>query len=632
MPVGRRRHGGGRGLVLALGLTLLATGGVLVHQPGSAAAAAARPAEEPATELSAGVASALAATSGEPVEVVAERTEYSRTMANPDGTYTLTQSTTPQYARAEDGTWRAVDVTLERRADGTVGPKAAAVDLTFSGGGSGKDLVRLDSPRGAVELGWPGTLPVPRLDGATATYPEVYKGVDLQLTATAEGYREVLVVKSAEAAANPQLDKVELTATGKGLRVLPGGGGGLRAVDQNGNTVFSGPSGLMWDSAGGTGTGTGAEPQLLRAQDAGSSADQDEPAAPAKGDVTAELPVQVAEDSIAVRPDPALLRGPDTVYPVYIDPSLGLGVSERTVLSSDGDRFWNFTGDYGVGRCYRVGPYYCDADHTNRMYFEFSPAKLTGKYVIDATFRAYETWSFSCSPHWLDLWRTDNISESTRWPGPSQLDLMGDRNVSAGRGTACSPEQPDRWIEFNDSPRKSYENLTQTVRNFADGRFSRLTLMLRAKDESNADAWKRFKENAELKVVYVLKPGAVTDDGVIPGNGTMQGCSTSDATPVVATRLDPILQARLQTGVAPAVYEERGSLKARFHVQKKSGGSWYDHATYAEPATGYYVDDSLAKRRLAGGVDGTLYRVRSLTQSYWTYEGVTTAINSPYKR
>ncbi|WP_258177231.1 LamG-like jellyroll fold domain-containing protein [Streptomyces solincola] len=342
--------------------------------------------------------------------------------------------------------------------------------------------------------------------------------------------------------------------------------------------------------------------------------------------------MHVEEGTISVVPDPRLLRGPDTVYPVYIDPTLGLGVSERSVLSSDGDRWWNFNGDHGVGRCYRVGPYYCDADHTNRMYFEFAPTRLAGKHVIDATFRAYETWSFSCSPHNLQLWRTDNISEGTRWPGPAKLDLMRDRSVSAGRGDHCTPEQPGRWIEFNDASAESDENLTPTVRNFADGRFSRLTLMLQAADESNADAWKRFDDNAELKVVYVLKPGAVTDDGVIPGNGTVQGCSTSDATPVVATRLDPLLQARVQTSVKPAGTEERGSLRAHFWVERKMpDGSWSD-SRYNVPSTGYYIDDTIARQRLTGGVDGALYRVRSLTQTFWTYEGATTAMSSGYRR
>ncbi|WJY55094.1 LamG domain-containing protein (plasmid) [Streptomyces chengbuensis] len=607
-----------------------------VLQPLAGQASAQQPAAAP---MSAQSASALAAETGEPVEVVSERSEYTRTEANPDGTFTLTQSTTPQRVKADDGSWRDVDVTLERRPDGTVGPKAAVVDLSFSGDGTGKDMIRLAAPQGSVTLGWPDQLPQPMLEGPTATYPEVFKGVDLQLTATAEGYREVLVVKTAEAAANPELNEVALTARGDGLTVAPGAGGGLRAIDEDGNTVFKGPAGLMWDSAGDADE-TGARTQLMRNT---SSANTGEPAAseaseaaaPDKGDVSAVLPVHVSDGEIAVKPDLDVLRGEGTVYPVYIDPSMGLGVSERTVLSSDGDTFYDFSGDLGVGRCYRVGPYYCDADHTNRMYFEFSPSKLVGKYVIDATFRAYETWSFSCSAHWVDLWRTNNISSATRWPGPTQLDLMGDRQVSAGRGDHCSPEQPDKWIEFNDSASETDENLTKTVRTFADGNFSRLTLMLRAKDEGNADAWKRFKENAELKVVYVIKPGLVSNDGVIPGNGTVERCSTSDATPIIATRSDPMLQARAQTAVQPANDEERGSLRVHYWVERKlPGGTWTADppVQFNVPSTGYLVDDAFARQRLANGVDGALYRVRSLVQTFWTYEGVTTAISSGYKR
>ncbi|WP_406730119.1 LamG domain-containing protein [Streptomyces sp. NBC_01794] len=604
-----------------------------VLQPLAGQATAQAPAGAPASS-SAQSAAALAVATGEPVEVVSERSEYTRTEANPDGTFTLTQSTLPQRVKGDDGSWRDVDTTLVRRSDGSVGPKASVVDLSFSGGGSGKNLIRLAAPQGSVNLGWPDQLPEPTLAGATATYPEVFKGVDLQVTATAEGYREVLVVKSAEAAANPQLNEVELTATGNGLTIAPGAGGGLRAFDGDGNTVFKGPAGLMWDSAG----DAGVQPQLLRSSAAaGEPAEGDVPEAlsPDKGDASAVLPVQVTDGEVAVTPDLEVLRGEDTVYPVYIDPSMGLGVSERTVLSSDGDKFWNFTGDLGVGNCSHLGPWYCGTDYTNRMYFEFAPTKLVGKYVIDATFRAYETWSFSCSAHDVDLWRTNNISSATNWPGPSQLDLMVDRSVSAGRGDNCSPDQPDSWIEFNDSASETDENLTKTVRSFADGNFSRLTLMLRAKNENDPDAWKRFKENAELQVVYVLKPGAVTDDGVIPGNGIVQGCSTSDSTPVVATRSDPMLQARAQTAVKPVGDDDQGSLKVHFWVERKlPGGTWTtDPAVqFNVPSTGYIVDDALARQRLANGVDGALYRVRSLVQTFWTYEGVTTAISSGYKR
>ncbi|MFD7612047.1 LamG domain-containing protein [Streptomyces sp. NPDC059828] len=619
--------------------------GTASAQPASAAATAA-----PAAPTSAQGASALAVRSGQPVEVVSERSEYTRTEANPDGTFTITQSTAPQRAKDGNGNWRDVDVTLVRRPDGTIGPKASVVDLSFSGGSDGKDMIRLAGDQGSVTLGWPERLPRPTLDGPTATYPEVFDGVDLQLTATAEGYREVLVVKSAQAAANPELNTVELTATGDGLRVAPAPGGGLRALDENGNTVFHGPAGLMWDSAGGSdGTGdSGVQPQMLRravtaagpaattqgpSPEAGAgpadAASSPEAASPDKGDTTAVLPVQVSSGQVAVTPDMDVLRGEDTVYPVYIDPSMGLGVSERTVLSSDGDTFWNFNGDYGVGNCNRVGPWYCGSNYTNRMYFEFAPTKLAGKYVIDATFRAYETWSFSCTPQWVDLWRTDNISSSTDWPGPDQLDLMVDRQISAGRGDACDPDQPDSWIDFHDAGSESDENLTKTVRSFADGNFSRLTLMLRAKDEGNPDAWKRFEDNAELKVVYALKPGVPTYIGVIPGSGTVPGCGTTEATAETATREDPYLQAMAQTAVTPASWDERGSLRVYHHAEKKqNNGTWATAWEAEDPPTGYQIDNYLSKRRMNPAVDGSMYRVKFWTKSFWTYNGKLNGLSS----
>ncbi|WP_374983129.1 hypothetical protein [Streptomyces fradiae] len=199
---------------MALGLAVVATGNTFVY-PADDAVAASGPPQRSGAAASASDASALAAETGEPVEVVAERTEYTTTTANPDGTYTLTQSTTPQRVRGHDGSWRSVDVTLERRPDGTVGPKAAVADVAFSGGGD-ENLLRLGARQGgAVTLRWQRPLPQPVLDGATATYAEVFPGTDLQLTATAEGYREVLVVKTPEAAANPELQSIALDSRSK---------------------------------------------------------------------------------------------------------------------------------------------------------------------------------------------------------------------------------------------------------------------------------------------------------------------------------------------------------------------------------------------------------------------------------
>jgi hypothetical protein len=572
---------------------------------------------------------AQAKASGKPVEVTADRSEYSTTQANPDGTFTLTQSNTPQRVKREDGNWGAIDPTLEHRSDGRITPKGTVVDLSFSGGGSGADMLRLGKGGRSITLGWADALPEPTLDGATATYPNVLDGVDLQLTATAEGYREVLVVKTPEAAQNPALEQVELTASGDGLAVVPGAGGGLRAVDEDGNALFRGPAGQMWDSAGDT--EPGQQTQLMTATGAGTSeAPEEDPSHPGDGDASAVLPVKVDNDTVAVQPDLELLRGKDTVYPVYIDPSVGLGAQERTKISSDGDKFWMFDGDKGVGKCGTADGYTCGGGYVDRMYFEFAPTKLAGKHVLDATFRARETWSFNCDPHWVDLERTDNISEGTRWPGPSQLDQMGDQYVSAGRGALCSPDQPDAWIEFNDNPSESDENLKNTVRSFADGKISRLTLMLRAKDEGDPRAWKRFDDNAELQVIFAYKPGVPTDVGIIPGDGTTAYCKKSSSDPLIVTRKDPIAQARVQTQVESNKGAEEGSLQAEYVVERGDDAAWHQVWTGHMPDTGWHPDGTLEKLRMSERADGGLYRYKARTQSHWSYAGKAGDLFSSY--
>ncbi|MEU6120396.1 LamG-like jellyroll fold domain-containing protein [Streptomyces sp. NPDC047123] len=581
-------------------------------------------------------ASERAVASGEPVEVTAERSEYTTTMANPDGTFVITQATEPQRARTEGGEWQDIDVTLEKRSDGRVGPKSAVVDLSFSGGGEGSGLLKVSHEGQGLRLGWPTALPAPTLEGATATYTGVpVKGVDLQLTATAEGYHEVLVVKTSEAAASPELEEIKLTASGDGLSLTPGEGGGLRAVDADGNPVFRGPAGQMWDSAGAAApqptprSRTAAKPQLGL-----DVTTPENPTQPGEGNTNAELPVAVGDGAVSVSPDLELLRGKDTVYPVYIDPSVGLGKSEWTKLSSDGDRFWKFSEPKGVGRCGIADGYYCSTNgYTDRMYFQFGPSKLAGKQVLDATFRAYETWSFNCTPYWVDLERTDNIKEGTRWPGPKQLDQMGDRYVSAGRGDLCSPDQPNSWIEFNDNPDEKDENLTSTVRALADGKMSRLTLMLRAKDESQPRAWKRFDSNAELKVWYVHQPGVPTSVGAIPGTGNKAYCYAASK-PLTVTTAYPTVQARVQTKVEQHQGEEEGYLQAEFVMQRSStdttSGSWSQVWSDYKPDSGWDPDGTLETVKTDKRADGGLYRFRARTQSHWKYNNKDGDLYSPY--
>ncbi|MFE2067302.1 hypothetical protein ACFXDH_33815 [Streptomyces sp. NPDC059467] len=81
--------------------------------------------------------------------------------------------------------------------------------MSFSGGGDSA-FATIEKDGRSLALDWPGRLPKPKLDGSTATYPNVLDGVDLKVTASAEGFSHVLVVKNAKAAADPEPAKLRL--------------------------------------------------------------------------------------------------------------------------------------------------------------------------------------------------------------------------------------------------------------------------------------------------------------------------------------------------------------------------------------------------------------------------------------
>lgn len=190
---------------------------------GSAPAASAAAAEDPAPLTEAQRALASAKDSGEQVEVAGERSERTTVYANPDGfTFTLEESVVPVRVAKSGGGWQAPDPTLKRNPDGTVAPKAAAVEMEFSAGGADSPLVRIEERGRSLELGWPGTLPAPELDGASALYRDVKDGVDLKVTASTEGFRHVLIVKTPQAAARSDLKQIDYSLKADGLKIVKG--------------------------------------------------------------------------------------------------------------------------------------------------------------------------------------------------------------------------------------------------------------------------------------------------------------------------------------------------------------------------------------------------------------------------
>jgi hypothetical protein len=229
---------------LVLTVALVVGGGTFVSMP-QPATASPRPSCV-AEAVDEAAAQRVAATCGKSVEILAERTEVSQTWANIDGSQTVEIATEPVRVR-KGSSWVPVNTRLKATADGIV-PRASALPISFSAGGNGP-LATLRDGSKKLAVSFPGALPKPELAGDTATYRDVYPGVDLKVTAQSVGFTEELVVRTREAARSPKLASLKFGLTTKGVKVAADATGALRANDGRGRAVFTSPAPFMWDSS-----------------------------------------------------------------------------------------------------------------------------------------------------------------------------------------------------------------------------------------------------------------------------------------------------------------------------------------------------------------------------------------------
>lgn len=484
---------------LAIGVTPgagLAVAGQAAAVPPVKAVASAKSTEAGAqrSALTQSAAARVASGTGRKVEVTSLRTESSETYAMPGGGLETDQHLRPVRARV-GGVWKAIDNTLVKRPDGTVGPAVAAVGMTLSGGGSGP-LVTLERAGRKLSYTWRSALPVPTLSGDTATYKDVLPGVDLQMRADVDGFHELVVVNSADAARNPALKRLAFGVRARGLAVSRTKDGGLEATDTaGGGVVFAAPKPIMWDSGtAGSGTGAGAAARSAAAEVAAAD--------PRRGptDTSRVAPIAAAVDSkssqLTLTPDQSLLTGAATSYPLYIDP--------QTYTPKAGDwtmvsKYWasspqyrfNGDSDEGVGYC---GWYYCAPNDTKRLFYSFPTSKFAGKSILSATFIGHETWSASCSDRPVELWRTKGFTSGTTWNSSADNWLARLDTVNTANGySGCAASD----VEFD---------ATSGVKYAASHNSSSTTFGLRASDESDAYGWKRFSDDAYLRVHYNAPP------------------------------------------------------------------------------------------------------------------------------
>jgi hypothetical protein len=353
-----------------------------------------------------------AESTGRAVPVAADTTQTSVTVAKPDGKFVMTTSVLPERVR-QGGTWVPVSAALRRIAGG-YRPAATPSGLVLSAGGEGPLAVMTGESGGRLAFSVPFSLPAPSISRDTATYRNVLRGVNLEITASDQGgFNEVLVIRDAAAAANPALRRLRLVTTTRGLTVRTDGHGNLTATAPDGKVEFSGPAPRMWDSAV---RGTARRAAAARGPVSITTE-------PGPGAHQAAVGMRAVAGALVLVPDQRMLSSRSTRFPIIIDPSVNPTSSSTSgyVETQQGCPTYKNYNDSGVtteGAGYM--DYYNDAcQGLYRSFYQFNTSNLNSSmHISSATLLTGETFGAdeTCSHTWpVTLDWTGAISSATDW-------------------------------------------------------------------------------------------------------------------------------------------------------------------------------------------------------------------------
>ncbi|WP_219536384.1 LamG-like jellyroll fold domain-containing protein [Nonomuraea guangzhouensis] len=481
---------------------------------------------------------------GERVAVTSEQSEVRDVYANPDGSFTAELRVTPVRVRRGSG-WVSVDTTLRQRADGGVEPGATTVPVVFSGGG-GQPLVRFGQDGEQIELRWPAPLPKPVLNGDTATYSEVLPGVDMRMTASAQGFSEVLVVKDRAAAANPKLTELAFGVRTEGVKARADGDGDVGVYDEKGKLVFGSGAPMAWDS---------------RPTDARRAVGS----------------LELAKDELVLRPDRKLLADPATRFPVYIDPDFEAGRTGMAMVLSGpsfhDQEYWGGDGEKvaKVGFC---GWDFCNNIGIARSYFQFDAAFLIGKGIREAEFNVFEHYSPSCTKTDVAAYGTDPVSAGTNWDnqpyrevGGTQV-LLGTQNIAWGYSASCA----GAWVGFD---------AMAAVKKGLGSHNGATAIMLKAGKETDKYGWKKFRWQRTAGETTPVEPTLTVTYNTPPGEPSAQmvenqTCALAPNEPQVNPYVDNdpghgLRGPRLSVKVSDPDSTEGGQVRAEFEWYARGG-------------------------------------------------------------
>ncbi|GHJ48978.1 hypothetical protein Cs7R123_63200 [Catellatospora sp. TT07R-123] len=538
---------------------------------------------------------------------MAARSEIGQGFANPDGTTTLVTGASPRWVHRADGSWADIDPTLTVASDGSITPRAISTDVRFSAGGAGP-MVTLKARGKNFTMAWPGKLPAPTIEGATARYADVLPGVDLALTANATGFQHVLIVKNAAAAANPALKKIRFRVGGD-VKAKRTPDGRVGFTDASSKEVAATAAASVWDSS----IDPAAVGEVLPGVSAASIAAHPSEemvstvARPGLSARSSQLSVGVAASGeLELTPDQAMLSSSKTVYPVYIDPAIGPG-AYKWAYSNNINSNWD-VGNLGwVGRNTYDGALY-------RSYFDFATSSGSLSWagsnhkILGASMNiwVYHTWScgdtnsymFRPTGGTITSGNAGRMDWGTRPLGASAI-YLAVAGSHANKAGGCGSNQPDYLASFASG------TLNADLQAVANAAWGTYPVGLCACDsggggESTSDRWKKYYTNSNwgshdwpaLSVTYDTVPTA-------PSNLNVSGVACGG---VVGTT-SPVLSATYNDA------DGADTLSATFAWKDNAVGTVTNVAGPSKPA-GNVGSTTLA---LGAGAEGHTYSYQVVT-------------------
>jgi len=323
---------------------------------------------------------------------------------NGEGDYTKKVYLDPVQRKDEQNKWEGISTNLETNPkEQTIEPENAAIDVAFEQKTDQGTYATVQDDSNKVEYkleGAEGDKPFTNSTDVAAEhkdnqvfYRNVLSNIDLRNTVFDQSVKEDIILQQYDG-----LYKFRFLVT-TSLEASLNESGSVSFKNAKGETVFSIPKPYMSDSKIDKASG---EPQISY-------------------DVHYELKKVDNGYQLTTIADKDWLTSKDRAYPVYIDPTITLGASDDTFVSSaypttNYDKFWESSSGY---YSLKVG-LYDSTTGTNYSYVKPDISKLQGAVVDSAKFNIYTAHSYSstASNVWLDRvdgnWSPGSLTWNTK--------------------------------------------------------------------------------------------------------------------------------------------------------------------------------------------------------------------------